>query len=127
MGLFGILRGKDKQPSLHIAGHLAGRPQIVVQDGEKYIVFRLTEVEGTEFRLKMLPTTLVRWRGDHVEVIYTSAVNGTATVESVLRARQVMTSRWGGGGSHAAMIDHVTRQSSETDSVRRPSPGGSAR
>jgi len=64
-------------------GRIADTPQIVLENGEKYMVFRLAEVTGTEFRLKMFPTTPERHKGEWVELTYSASKNGTVTVETL--------------------------------------------
>jgi hypothetical protein len=70
-----------------VVGCIADTPQIVLENGEKYMVFRLAEVAGTEFRLKMFPMTPERHKGEWVELTHSasknSSKNGTVTVETL--------------------------------------------
>ena len=83
MGVFDLLRRKSSPRSTRMVGCIVDPPQIVLENGEKYLVFRLAEVAGTEFRLKMFPMTPQRRKGDWVELTYSASTNGTVTVETL--------------------------------------------
>lgn len=86
MGLLDALRGRGGHRSARLVGRIADDPQIVEHGGVKYMVFHLAEVPGTEFRLKVLPTTPKRRRGDRVELSYQPGADGSATVEELTAA-----------------------------------------
>ncbi len=86
MGLLDALRGRSGHRSTRLVGRIADDPQIVEHGGVKYMVFHLTEVPGTEFHLKVLPTTPKRRRGDRVELSYQPGTDGSATVEALTAA-----------------------------------------
>jgi len=72
---------------MQIAGHIADTPQIILEHGEKYMTFHLAEAGETEFRLKMLPTTPMRRRGDRVVVTFAPDDDGAVKVEALYAAR----------------------------------------
>jgi hypothetical protein len=78
---------------VRLIGHIGDAPQFVTEDGTTYMLFHLREVEGTEFRLKLLPTTPKRHQGDCVEVFYTTAEPGRALVESMTAVTDPVTTR----------------------------------
>ncbi|GEM_PF-901394 len=85
MNIAHLLPFRNGAKSLHLVGHIADVPQVVDQVASpgKVMVFHLVECPDIEFRLKMLPTTPVRHRGDRVELTYTPRANGIATVEAL--------------------------------------------
>lgn len=86
MGLMDLFRRRARHSTTHLVGHIADDPQIISCEGSKYMVFHLAEAAGTDFRLKMLPTTPSRRRGDRVEVTWTPNGVGPARVDSLYSA-----------------------------------------
>jgi len=86
MGWFGFLKGNGARRSERVTGHICETPEIAVQDGSKYLVFRLAEVPDTVFHIEMFPLTPRRRAGDFVEVVFTpnAAASGPVTVETVI-------------------------------------------
>ena len=74
--------------SVHLIGHIADDPEIGAPDALRntVMVFRIAEAEGIEFRLKMLPTTPKRHKGDRVELNGTRAGDGPVNVETMYPA-----------------------------------------
>jgi hypothetical protein len=85
MGLFDAFRRGGRR-SRHVIGRISDEPKIAGDNGERYLVFHLEETPDTEFRLRMLPTTPKRRKGDRVEITWTQGENGTATVEMLSAA-----------------------------------------
>jgi len=71
MGLFDVFRRGGRRSS-HLLGRIAYEPQVVGNNGVKYMVFHVAEAPGTEFRLTMLPTTPTRRKGDRVELTWST-------------------------------------------------------
>ena len=84
MGLFDRFR-RGERSKLSV-GRIADDPQIIGQNGAKYMVFRLAEMPGMEFRLVMLPTTMKRRKGDRVELTWALDKDGIAIVEALTAA-----------------------------------------
>lgn len=83
MGLKDLFRRGPGRRTMHMVGRIADDPQIITQDGVKYMVFHLAEAAETEFRLKMLPTTPKRRKGERVEITWVSNGSGPAQVEAL--------------------------------------------
>jgi hypothetical protein len=64
-------------------GHIADDPQVMSENGTRYLAFHLAEVAGTEFHLRLFPTTPKRHRGDLVEVSYAPGAGNAATVDTL--------------------------------------------
>ena len=85
MGLFDAFR-RGGRGSHHVVGRISDDPQVVGDNGTRYLVFHISEAPDTEFRLKMLPTTPKRRRGDRVDLTWTPDANGIALVEALYAA-----------------------------------------
>ncbi len=85
MGLFDAFRRGGRR-SHHVIGRISDEPKIAGDNGERYLVFHLEEMPDTEFRLRMLPTTPKRRKGDRVEISWAQEGSGTATVEMLTAA-----------------------------------------
>src|SRR5690349_2186035 len=70
MGLFGFLNGNQAR-SERLTGHISDTPDVAVRGPSTYLVFRLAEVPGLVFQIKMFPLTPRRRAGDFVEVVFT--------------------------------------------------------
>jgi len=79
MGLFERFRRGGR--SKHVVGRIIDDPQIIGQNGARYMVFHLAETPDVEFRLIMLPTTMKRRKGDRVELTWVQDKNGVGVVE----------------------------------------------
>jgi hypothetical protein len=86
MGFKDLFQKGAGRRTTHVVGHIADDPQVVTLDGTKYMVFHLEEAAGTEFHLKMLPTTPKRRKGDRVEITWASNGDGPALVEALYAA-----------------------------------------
>ncbi len=86
MGFLNVFRGRAARQPMQIAGHIADTPQTVLEQGQKYMTFYLAEAGETEFRLKMLPTTPMRRKGDRVVVTFAPDDNGVVMVEALYAA-----------------------------------------
>lgn len=86
MGLMDLFRGRPSGRLSHLVGRIADDPQVVVEEGTRYMVFCLVEVPETTFKVKMLPTTPKRRKGDRVELTYRSSSGGIAEVETLYAA-----------------------------------------
>lgn len=93
MGFLNIFRGRGARQSVQIVGHIADTPQIVIEHEEKYLMFCLAEAGETKFRLRMLPTTPMRRKGDRVAVMCTSDENGLVMVEGLYAAPDAAVNR----------------------------------
>lgn len=87
MGIFDRFHRATRR-SVHFIGHIAEDPQIVGQNDRTHavMVFHVAEMPDTQFRLKMLPTTSKRRKGDRVELTWTPTDDGTAMVETMYSA-----------------------------------------
>ena len=85
MGLFDMLRARSGHRPVQLVGRIADDPQITTHGGATYMVFHLEEASGTEFRLKMLPTTPKRRRGERVDLTYRDE-GGVAWVDALTAA-----------------------------------------
>ncbi|HEV2358669.1 MAG TPA: hypothetical protein VGZ23_13840 [bacterium] len=83
MGLFERLRGRSAHRSVHVIGRITDDPQFVSQNGTNQMVFHVTEVPETEFRITMLPTTPKRRKGERVELVYQVREDHIAWVETM--------------------------------------------
>jgi len=81
-----LLRKRGGGRTAQLVGHILDEPQVITVEDTKYMVFHLGEAAGTEFRLKMLPTTSKRHKGDRVEITWTPNGDGPALVESLYSA-----------------------------------------
>lgn len=86
MGLFEKLRARSGHRPVQLVGRIADEPQFATYDGMKYLVFHLEEASGKEFRLKMLPTTPKRRRGERVDLTYHEDTAGIAWVDAMTAA-----------------------------------------
>ncbi len=86
MGLFNIFRGRASLQPIQLRGHIADTPRIVVENGQRYMVFYLSETDETEFRLRMLPDTSMRRKGERVMVTFTADDDGVVEVEALCAA-----------------------------------------
>ncbi len=86
MGLLDRLRGRSVRRSIHLVVRIADEPQIVPRDGVRYMIFHLVEVPGREFRIKMLPTTPKRRRGERIDLTYQQSDDEVAWVETMSSA-----------------------------------------
>ncbi|HLY22978.1 MAG TPA: hypothetical protein VKT83_10975 [bacterium] len=86
MGLFDMLRARSGHRPVQLIGRIADEPQLATHDGVKYMVFHLEEGSGKEFRLKMLPTTPKRRRGERVDLTYHDDAAGIAWVDAMTAA-----------------------------------------
>ena len=93
MRLNGWWGRKGRGRPVHLIGHIADVPQFVTEGGATYMVFHLREEEGTELRLKVLPTTPKRRQGDCVEVTFVQEEAGRAVVESLTAVTDPLTTR----------------------------------
>lgn len=84
MGLFDMFRRRER--SKHVVGRIVDDPQVIGQNGARYMVFHLAETPGVEFRLAMLPTTMKRRKGDRVELTCAPDKDGIAIVEALSAA-----------------------------------------
>lgn len=84
MGLFDMFRRGER--SKHVVGRITDDPQMIGQNGARYMVFHLAETPDLEFRLAMLPTTMRRRKGDRVELTWAPDKNGVAIVEALSAA-----------------------------------------
>jgi len=87
VGFLDVLRGRPERQPMEIIGHIAQTPKIILDNGQKYIVFSLTEAAETEFRLRVLPTTPIRRKGDRVIVTYDSDNDGVVIAAAMHAAR----------------------------------------
>lgn len=87
MGVFDRFHHTGPQ-SVHLIGHIADDPQMGAPDAFRItvMIFHLVEAPGTKFRLKMLPTTPRRRKGDRVELTGARADDGTVVVETMYSA-----------------------------------------
>ncbi len=85
MGLFDVFR-RGGRHSHHVVGRISDDPKILGGNGSKYLVFHISEAPDTEFRLRMLPTTPKRRKGDRVELTWTQSEKGVAVVETLYAA-----------------------------------------
>lgn len=85
MGLLSWWRGRSA-PQRRTIGHIADPPTFVAENGAEYMVFHLTEVPNTDFRLRMFPLTPKRQQGDLVELVCGPQRGSVVTVESLLAA-----------------------------------------
>ncbi len=86
MGWFDRLRTRAGRRPVQVVARIADDPRITAENGSTYMVFHLEEVPGKEFRLRMLPTTPKRRRGDRVDVTYAEDGAGIASVEAMTAA-----------------------------------------
>lgn len=93
MGFLNVFRGRGARQSMQIVGHIADTPQIVIEHEEKYLTFYLAEASETKFRLRMLPTTPMRRKGDLVVAMCTSDENGVVMVEALYAAPDAAANR----------------------------------
>lgn len=82
MGLFDALRHRG-QRSHHLVGSISDEPQIIGENGTRYLVFHVAEAPDKEFRLSILPTTPKRRKGDRVELTWSENRDGIAIVEAL--------------------------------------------
>ncbi|HLJ61225.1 MAG TPA: hypothetical protein VKZ50_15975 [bacterium] len=85
MGLFDALRGRG-QRSRRLVGRISDEPQLIGQNGVRYLVFHVAEAPHIEFRLTMLPTTQKRRKGDRVELTWSREDGGVAILEGLYAA-----------------------------------------
>ena len=87
MSVFNLFHRPGLQ-SVHLIGHIADDPEIGAPDALRntVMVFHIAEADGIEFRLKMLPTTPKRRKGDRVELTGTRTDDGTVNVETMYPA-----------------------------------------
>jgi hypothetical protein len=88
MGLMDLFRGRSGGRLFSLVGRIAEDPEIVLDGGIKYMHFHLVEAPGTTFRLKLLPTTPKRRKGDRVELTYRLTSDGLAEVETLSGAKE---------------------------------------
>jgi hypothetical protein len=93
MGMGDWWRGRKNGRPARLIGHVTEAPRQVTENGATYMLFRLREADGTEFRLKMLPTTPKRHEGDCVEVTYVRMGEGRAVVEAMTAVRDPAATR----------------------------------
>ncbi len=93
MGFMDLFRKGTGRRAMRLIGRIADEPQIVTVEGSKYMIFHIAEAAGTEFRLKMLPTTPRRRKGDRVEVTWTPNGSGPAVVETLYAAPDTAAAR----------------------------------
>ena len=93
MRLDGWWGRKGRARPVHLIGHIADAPQYVTEAGATYMVFHIREEEGTELRLKVLPTTPKRRQGDCVEITFVRQDAGRAVVESLTAVMDTLTTR----------------------------------
>ena len=86
MGLFDSLRARAGRRAAQVVGRIADDPQIVAEGSVRYMSFHLEEVPGREFRIKMLPTTPKRRKGDRLDVSYQDGPGGIALIEMMSAA-----------------------------------------
>ncbi len=87
VGFLEVLRGRAVRQPMEIIGHMAETPRIILDNGRKYMVFSLTEAAETEFRLKVLPTTPMRRKGDRVVVTYDADNDGVVIADAMHATR----------------------------------------
>ena len=85
MGLLDMLRARSGHRPVQLVARIADDPQIATHGGATYMVFHLEEASGKEFRLKMLPTTPKRRRGERVDLTYHDE-DGIAWVDAMTAA-----------------------------------------
>ena len=93
MRLHGWWGRKGRVRPVHLIGHIADVPRYVTEAGATYMVFHLREEEGTELRLKLLPTTPKRRQGDCVELTFIREEAGRAVVEALTAVTDTLTTR----------------------------------
>lgn len=86
MGLFDMLRARSGNRPAHLIARIADEPQMTLHGGNTYMTFHLEETSGKEFRLKMLPTTPKRRRGERVDLTYHEDAAGIAWVDALTAA-----------------------------------------
>jgi hypothetical protein len=94
MGVFDGLRARAARRPVQLIGRIADDPQFVSEDGGlRYMSFHLEEVPGREFRIKMLPTTPKRRKGDRLDLSYRDGPDGIAWVDMMTGAPDAEASR----------------------------------
>jgi hypothetical protein len=93
MGLFETLRARAGRRSMQLVGRIADDPQMIADGGASYMSFHLEEMPGREFRIKMLPTTPRRHRGDRLDLSYQDGPNGIAMIEMMTAAPDAAATR----------------------------------